>query len=118
MSEILSRWLKMHSPHQAGPKSTKRNQIFQTEPLPGFAAHEILSSLQPHLAASTGSACTSGIEEPSHVLQAIGLDHDDAMATIRFSVGFDTTENDVHEAIDLIDRTLLKLSNIGLMHSA
>ena len=84
----------------------------------GFSAHEILSSLQPHLAASTGSACTSGIEEPSHVLQAIGLDHDDAMATIRFSVGFDTTENDVHEAIDLIDRTLLKLSNTGLMRSA
>jgi len=84
----------------------------------GYSAHEILSSLQPHLAASTGSACTSGIEGPSHVLQAIGLDHDDAMATIRFSLGFDTTDNDVKKAIDLIDQTLLKLTNDGLVRSA
>ena len=51
----------------------------------GFDAHDILAVLQPHLAASTGSACTSGITEPSHVLRAIGLTTDEAEASIRFS---------------------------------
>ena len=70
--------------------------------------------LQPHLAASTGSACTSGIPEPSHVLKAIGLSPEDAEASIRFSLGFDTTNADIDEAVNLIDNALGKLSNNGL----
>ena len=79
----------------------------------GFIAHDILSVLQPHLAASTGSACTSGITEPSHVLKAIGLTHDQAEASIRFSLGFDTSDNDIDQAIALIDGALNKLSKIA-----
>lgn len=84
----------------------------------GFAAHEILGALQPRLAASTGSACTSGIPEPSHVLRAIGLDEDDAEATVRFSLGFGTTDEDVEEGIALIEEALVNLSKVGLMRSA
>ena len=60
----------------------------------GFVAHDILGALQPRLAASTGSACTSGILEPSHVLRAIGLDSDGAESSIRFSLGFGTSDED------------------------
>ena len=63
----------------------------------GFYAQDILQVLQPHLAASTGSACTSGIPEPSHVLRAIGLSPEDAEASIRFSLGFDTTDADIDD---------------------
>ena len=84
----------------------------------GFAAHEILGALQPRLAASTGSACTSGIPEPSHVLQAIGLNRDDAEATVRFSLGFGTTEEDAEEAVALIEGILVNLSKAGLARSA
>jgi len=84
----------------------------------GFAAHEILGALQPRLAASTGSACTSGIPEPSHVLRAIGLNGDDAEATIRFSLGFGTTEEDVEQAVALIEGILASLSKAGLARSA
>ena len=80
----------------------------------GFFAQDILQVLQPHLAASTGSACTSGIPEPSHVLKAIGLSPEDAEASIRFSLGFDTTNADIDEAVNLIDNALGKLSNNGL----
>ena len=76
----------------------------------GFSAHEILGTLQPRLAASTGSACTSGIPEPSHVLRAICPDGSDADASIRFSLGFDTTDEDVEQAVALINDVLAKLS--------
>lgn len=76
----------------------------------GFSAPDILGALQPRLAASTGSACTSGIPEPSHVLRAIGLSSDDAEASIRFSLGFDTSDEDIEEAVRLIDETLFRLS--------
>ncbi len=83
----------------------------------GFSAHDILSTLQPHLAASTGSACTSGIPEPSHVLKAIGLDSDSAESSIRFSLGFGTTEQDIREAVGIIEETLGSLSKAGLVCS-
>ncbi|QDV48451.1 cysteine desulfurase family protein [Gimesia fumaroli] len=76
----------------------------------GFVAQDILSVLQPHLAASTGSACTSGITEPSHVLKAIGLSDEQAEASIRFSLGFDTSSEDIDRAVTLIDEALKKLS--------
>ena len=84
----------------------------------GFFAQDILQVLQPHLAASTGSACTSGIPEPSHVLKAIGLSPEDAEASIRFSLGFDTTEADIDDAVNLIDNALVKLSGTQIKVSA
>lgn len=83
----------------------------------GFAAHDILSALQPRLAASTGSACTSGVPEPSHVLRAIGLDGDEAESSIRFSLGLGTSDEDVDEAVGLIEETLARLSKADLMRS-
>ena len=84
----------------------------------GFAAHDILSTLQPRLAASTGSACTSGMPEPSHVLRAIGLDVDEADSSIRFSLGFGTNDEDVEEAVGLIEEALTKLSKTKLVRLA
>lgn len=72
----------------------------------GFSATEILGALQPKLAASTGAACTSGISEPSHVLSAIGLDKEEAEASIRFSFGRFTTRTCIDEAISLLREVL------------
>ncbi|MDE0212326.1 MAG: cysteine desulfurase family protein [Boseongicola sp.] len=83
----------------------------------GFSAHDILGALQPHVAASTGSACTSGIPEPSHVLHAMGQTGDDAEASIRFSLGFDTTDEDIEEAVVQIERVLKRLSDASLVRS-
>jgi cysteine desulfurase len=65
---------------------------------PSIDASLLLQNLHPNVAASTGSACTSGQPEPSHVLRAIGLSSEDAHASIRFSIGRLTTEGDVDEA--------------------
>lgn len=84
----------------------------------GFSAHDILGALQPNLAASTGSACTTGNPEPSHVLRAIGLTGQEAESSVRFSLGRYTTDADVQEAVTLIDQALSKLANSGLLASA
>lgn len=51
------------------------------------------------VAVATGSACTSAVMEPSHVLKAMGMDDEKAYASIRFSLGRYTTEEDVKRAI-------------------
>lgn len=76
----------------------------------GFDAKDILGSLQPRLAASTGSACTSGIEEPSHVLKSLGLTKEESEESIRFSLGRHTTQPDLEEAVALIDQALDNLA--------
>ncbi|NYB75949.1 cysteine desulfurase NifS [Sedimentibacter hydroxybenzoicus DSM 7310] len=47
------------------------------------------------ISASSGSACTSGSLDPSHVLLATGLDHGTAHGSIRFTIGEETTEEDI-----------------------
>lgn len=49
--------------------------------------------------ASSGSACTSGSLDPSHVLLAIGLPHEEAHGSVRFTLGTDTSIDDVNEVI-------------------
>lgn len=65
---------------------------------PSIDASLLLQNLHPNVAASTGSACTSGQPELSHVLRAIGLSAEDANASIRFGIGRFTTEDDVDQA--------------------
>lgn len=80
----------------------------------GFAAQDILGALQPHLAASTGAACTTGMPEPSHVLRAIGLTEAQAESSIRFSFGRFTTDDDITKAARLVVGTLERLASAGL----
>ena len=101
-----------------GPEGEARHPGNASICFHGFSAHEILGALQPGLAASTGSACTSGIPEPSHVLRATGLDSDDADASVRFSLGFGTTDQDVEQAVALIEEVLAKLSKSKSICSA
>jgi hypothetical protein len=77
----------------------------------GFSAQEILNAVQPAFAASTGSACMSGISAPSHVLRAIGLSGDDAGASVRFSFGFTTRDEEIDATVDIIASALERLSD-------
>ncbi|OWJ68445.1 cysteine desulfurase family protein [Inquilinus limosus] len=65
--------------------------------LPGLDAADLLLDL-PELALSTGSACSTGSPEPSHVLRAIGLSPEAAHGSLRFGLGRGTTEADVDRA--------------------
>ena len=67
---------------------------------------DLISKMQPKLAISTGSACTSGIPEPSHVLMGIGLAASVAESSIRFSPGIFTTNEDIYSAVEIISEAL------------
>lgn len=61
---------------------------------PGLDAHAVLIALKDLIAVSTGSACTSHRQVPSHVLQALGLDEEIIAGAIRMSWSHMTPEVD------------------------
>jgi cysteine desulfurase len=65
------------------------------------------------LAVSSGAACSSGAIEPSHVLLAMGLPHQRARASIRISLGKQTTQEDIDFAIKVIPETVVRLREIS-----
>jgi cysteine desulfurase NifS len=61
------------------------------------------------VAASTGSACTSGTLEPSHVLTAMGLDAVNTQGSVRFSLGRDNTKEDMDHVIGVLPPIIKRL---------
>ncbi len=71
--------------------------------IPGIQGETLLLSLDVlGVAASAGSACTTGNTEPSHVLRAMGLSDDACRSALRFTVGRSNTEDQIDEAIDAL----------------
>ena len=73
---------------------------------PGHDASDLLARLQPQIAASTQSACSSGSIEPSHVLRAMGFDDQMASECIRFSFGRFSDERQVSATIGVLSTAL------------
>ena len=65
------------------------------------------------VAASTGSACSSAKLEPSHVLLAIGLKHEQAHGSLRLSLGRWTTEKDINYVLKILPKIIKKLREIS-----
>jgi len=88
-----------------GPDRLPGNAHFS---FPGSEGDALLMLLDAHgIACSTGSACTAGVAEPSHVLLAMGADDSRARGSLRFSLGHTSTQPDVdalgrviHEVVD------------------
>jgi len=65
------------------------------------------------IACSTGAACSSGAIEPSHVLIALGLAPEDARATLRLSLGHQTTEEEIDFALETIPPVIERLRQLS-----
>jgi len=65
------------------------------------------------IACSTGAACSSGSVEPSHVLTAIGLKHEQARSSIRFSLGRFNTDADVDAALEVLPAVVERLRAVS-----
>jgi cysteine desulfurase len=65
------------------------------------------------IACSTGAACSSGAVEPSHVLMGLGLAPEDARATLRLSLGHQTTEEEIDFALETIPPVIERLRQLS-----
>jgi cysteine desulfurase len=71
--------------------------------IPGIQGETLLLSLDVlGVAASAGSACTTGNTEPSHVLRAMGMSDDACRSALRFTVGRSNTDGQIDDAIDAL----------------
>lgn len=68
------------------------------------------------ICASSGSACTSGSLDPSHVLLAIGLPHEIAHGSLRVTFGDDNSKEDVDYLVDALVETVEKLRNMSPLY--
>ncbi|MFW6265008.1 MAG: cysteine desulfurase NifS [Bacillota bacterium] len=69
------------------------------------------------IAASSGSACTSGSLDPSHVLLGIGHPHEIAHGSLRFTIGLDTTEEDVEYVLDVLPSVIKKIRDMSPLYN-
>ena len=82
--------------------------------IPGTDAETLLLSLDVlGVAASAGSACTTGNSEPSHVLRAMGLAEDVCRSALRFTVGWGNTEAQIDEAIEAIVKSVQRARSLS-----
>ncbi|MFJ5227089.1 cysteine desulfurase family protein [Streptomyces sp. NPDC088400] len=82
---------------------------------PGCEGDSLLLLLDAQgIECSTGSACTAGVAQPSHVLLATGSDPDLARGTLRFSLGHTTTRADVEAVAKVIGPAVDRARNAGL----
>ncbi|MBT1278297.1 cysteine desulfurase NifS [Thermoanaerobacter sp. CM-CNRG TB177] len=65
------------------------------------------------ICASSGSACTSGSLEPSHVLLAIGLSKELARGSLRLTIGKDNTEEDIDKVLEALPQIVKRLRSIS-----
>ncbi len=68
------------------------------------------------IAASSGSACSSGSLDPSHVLLAVGLSHEVAHGSLRMTVGEDNTEEDIRYVLDVLPPIVERLREMSPLY--
>lgn len=112
--KLMDGLLKVPYTRLNGPRGDKR--------LPGnvnvcfrfIEGESILLSLDfKGVCASSGSACTSGSLDPSHVLLAIGLPHEIAHGSLRLTMGEGSTEEDVDYVLDVVPPIIDRLRNMS-----
>ncbi len=75
---------------------------------PGIRSEDLIKKLS-NIAVAMGSACTSDVPEPSHVLKAMGLSDADAYSSIRFSLGKYTTDAEITKVIENVTQAVIEI---------
>jgi cysteine desulfurase len=86
---------------------------------PGCEGDALLLLLDAQdIACSTGSACSAGVAQPSHVLLAMGADDGRARSSLRFTLGHTSTPEDVQELVAALPSAVERARRAGAIKSA
>jgi len=80
--------------------------------IPGIPNSAVIARVRSQLAISTGSACSSGVEAPSHVLQALDLSPGITEGAIRIGIGKFTTDEEIKEAALVLSDAIARVSKV------
>lgn len=88
------------------------NRLYNTTNMsfPGVQSAELILNMR-EICVSSGSACTSTVTRPSHVLKAMGLSDAEGLSALRFSLGRFTTNEEIEKSIDKMKITVDRLRN-------
>ncbi len=95
-----------------GEAATSVPQILNVS-FAGVEGESLLAEVQPHIAVSTGSACSSATRESSYVLRSLGRDERLAESSLRFSLGRFTTAEDIEAAVAAVALAVTRLRRIA-----
>ncbi len=103
---LLERIPQVHMNAGLAPRTPNTTNIMFT----GIEGEALVIALDlKGLACSVGAACSSGAVEPSHVLTAIGLSHEEAKSSLRFSLGRHTTESEIDFTLKVVPEAVAHL---------
>jgi len=72
----------------------------------GVKSTDLIPKINHRVCVSSGSACTSDLAQPSHVLKAMWLSDEDSYSSLRFSLGKDNTQEEIDETVALLKKIL------------
>jgi cysteine desulfurase len=80
--------------------------------IPDIPNSAVIARIRHKLAISTGSACSSGVEAPSHVLQALSLPEEIVDGSLRIGIGKFTTEEEINGAAEILVEAVTKIQQL------
>lgn len=80
--------------------------------IPDVPNSAIIARVRSRLAISTGAACSSGVETPSHVLQALSLPDNMINGALRIGLGKFTTEREIQQAAEILSNTVSQIRQV------
>ncbi len=81
--------------------------------IPGISSTALINQLSTEIAFASGSACSSGVVEPSHVLRAMGIEGEALYGAVRFSFSRDHTAADIALAVDHIVAAVTRMQELA-----
>jgi len=79
----------------------------------GVEGESLLAAVRGRIAVSTGSACTSALQEPSYVLRALGRNDTLSESSLRFGLGRNTSDSDIDTAVETVIQAVSRLRKIS-----